>query len=361
MAVITISAVFAQQIVDSAKAVVGRDINYIDRNGSIIASTNPRRIGEFHEVGYQVVRSKEAVEVTTDDTYKGTHKGINYPIFMDEDVIGVIGITGEPEKVSQYGFLLTKICEIFIKEYLLELHSLNERQRTGKLVLSLIYHDRDSLDEFAANGDINLQQQYAAVQLLLQTRGKAGRRNSDEKELTQEMARQGIQLYTYIYPNELVILINDGQYGKIRARLTELEKQYGGRLHIGVGTLEATDDVHLSYHFAKIATRHSRENNRFATLAEDMNLELLLESVEEKVKKQYYRKTLGTLTEKDINLLKVYFRRDMSLKQTAEELFIHKNTLQYQLNQIHNKTGLDPRVFRNAVILYVALRTECYV
>mgnify|MGYP000532608332 FL=1 len=36
---------------------------------------------------------------------------------MDQQVLGVIGITGEPDVVSQYGFLLTKICEVFLKEY----------------------------------------------------------------------------------------------------------------------------------------------------------------------------------------------------------------------------------------------------
>lgn len=35
----------AQQIVDSAKAVIGWNINFIDRHGRIMASTDEKRIG----------------------------------------------------------------------------------------------------------------------------------------------------------------------------------------------------------------------------------------------------------------------------------------------------------------------------
>ena len=39
-------------------------------------------------------------------------------------------------------------------------------------------------------------------------------------------------------------------------------------------------------------------------------------------------------------------------------IYIHKNTLQYKLNNIHTKTGLDPRRFQDAVILYLATRLK---
>ncbi|MFR4713912.1 MAG: helix-turn-helix domain-containing protein [Blautia wexlerae] len=44
----------------------------------------------------------------------------------------------------------------------------------------------------------------------------------------------------------------------------------------------------------------------------------------------------------------------MSLHNTCEKLFLHKNTLQYKLNHIYRKTGLNPRRFKDAVLLYLA-------
>lgn len=45
-----------------------------------------------------------------------------------------------------------------------------------------------------------------------------------------------------------------------------------------------------------------------------------------------------------------------SLKKTCEETFLHKNTVQYRLNQIYKKCGCNPREFRDAVRLYLALK-----
>lgn len=46
----------------------------------------------------------------------------------------------------------------------------------------------------------------------------------------------------------------------------------------------------------------------------------------------------------------------MSLLGTSQKLFLHKNTVQYKLNHIYQKCGLNPRVFKDAVLLYLALQ-----
>ncbi|WP_270391266.1 helix-turn-helix domain-containing protein [Blautia massiliensis (ex Durand et al. 2017)] len=56
--------------------------------------------------------------------------------------------------------------------------------------------------------------------------------------------------------------------------------------------------------------------------------------------------------------MRTYFSLEMSLADTAEKLFLHKNTLQYKLNHIYKKCGLNPRKFRDAVLLYLALELE---
>ncbi len=45
----------AQQNVEAVKDVSGHDINYIDVKGIIFASTDIKRIGDFHEIGQQVI------------------------------------------------------------------------------------------------------------------------------------------------------------------------------------------------------------------------------------------------------------------------------------------------------------------
>lgn len=69
---------------------------------------------------------------------------------------------------------------------------------------------------------------------------------------------------------------------------------------------------------------------------------------------------MTNLSEKEQSLLKIYFSNNMSLKETADQMFLHKNTLQYQLDKIWKNTGYNPREFRDAAILYIALKLIPY-
>jgi aspartyl-tRNA(Asn)/glutamyl-tRNA(Gln) amidotransferase subunit B len=64
------------------------------------------------------------------------------------------------------------------------------------------------------------------------------------------------------------------------------------------------------------------------------------------------------LPEKDAALLRTYFTSDCSLKHTCETLYLHKNTLQYRLDRVARETGYNPRVFNDAIRLYLALKLD---
>ena len=88
----------------------------------------------------------------------------------------------------------------------------------------------------------------------------------------------------------------------------------------------------------------------------DMTLEILLSSISEQQKEAYLKKTIFSLSDEERNLLQAYFEEDMSLLGTSQKLFLHKNTVQYKLNHIYQKCGLNPRAFKDAVLLYLALQ-----
>ena len=87
--------------------------------------------------------------VQEDCPEEGVSQGVNYPIIMGRQVLGVVGITGEPAVVGQYGFLLTKICEVFLKEYRLSQEAFSEEEHRSRQVMALIYHDEDTVQQLA--------------------------------------------------------------------------------------------------------------------------------------------------------------------------------------------------------------------
>jgi carbohydrate diacid regulator len=71
----------------------------------------------------------------------------------------------------------------------------------------------------------------------------------------------------------------------------------------------------------------------------------------------FSRELLDKLGENDgvINTLESFFKNNMGLTQTADELSIHRNTLVYRLDRITETLGLDPRRFDDAVQIKLAI------
>ena len=101
-----ISHTLAQQIVNTIKDVCSYDINFINSSGTIIASTNSARIGAFHEIGRKAAVTGTTIEVAESDNFTGTRQGINMPLYHEDRLLAVIGITGSPESMFRSEHLL---------------------------------------------------------------------------------------------------------------------------------------------------------------------------------------------------------------------------------------------------------------
>ena len=131
----------ATQIVTAIYEVVKRDINFIDPDGRIIGSSDQKRIGDFHQAGAYAAKEKKRMIVDEEHPFEGARPGINYPIFLENQVLGVIGITGDPKELDAYGFLITKITEVFLKEQKLNEELLSKDRALQYLIQSLIHGD----------------------------------------------------------------------------------------------------------------------------------------------------------------------------------------------------------------------------
>lgn len=99
-----ISEAAALSIVREMKEITGHDINIMDGTGTIFASTDPGRVGQRHEGACQILSQKlPRLTVQEDRRPGGIRPGVNLPIQLDGETVGVIGITGNPEEVDSLG------------------------------------------------------------------------------------------------------------------------------------------------------------------------------------------------------------------------------------------------------------------
>ena len=128
---IKIDQSLAMQIVNTVKDVCGQDINFIDQSGIIFASTNPNRIGTFHEIGQKSAATGNTIEVSSDNSFDCSQNGINLPVYHNQSLLAVIGITGEPDNVRKYAHLAERITNLLVREQELNMISRNQkRQKT---------------------------------------------------------------------------------------------------------------------------------------------------------------------------------------------------------------------------------------
>lgn len=347
----------AQKIVETVKDVCGCDINFIDTSGIIFASTNPVRIGEFHEIGKKAAETRQIIEVQSDNNFFGTHKGVNIPFLYNRELVAVIGISGEPEEVRKYAVLAQKITGMILRENELDSRDYGKKNQIN-FVLHSLFENRainyEFLKEFMNLHKLSVDGPFRAIVMKLDAKYNPSNISMLETTLYQTLDQFPNVLYTFNYPNEYWIMLSDTIYQNWHYILQQIADTYMGILNIGVGSSMLLSRIFNSYQEAQIAIR-SGDRRKNLMKYEDLTLDMLLGSLPHNIKERYLARTISGLNKEDIQFLKIYYSTNLSLQQTAEQLFLHKNTVQYKLNRINKITGLNPRVFEEAVVLYLAL------
>ncbi|MGX8698532.1 MAG: CdaR family transcriptional regulator [bacterium] len=355
-----IGRTLAGQIVETLKSICDRDINFIDPDGRIIASTDPERVNSYHEGGHEASRTGEIIVIERDDPVRNLRHGINMPIRFHSRTVAVIGITGPPAEVRRYTELAQRLTLLHLREQELEARNYDRRTQTAQLVRALLAGEAVSSgflgEVLKANGIPMEGGVWRTVVLQLQTRH--GRPLAAlEAEVNALIDRAGRCLSAFFFPDEYIVILPAEVFEAQEAAFAALAEAYPDAIKIGVGSRRHLTRQDLSAEAARLALRSLEPGQNYA-LYERMRLELLLAGVGEGARRAYLARCLAALTEEEKSLLRLYFSQDASLKDTAAALFMHKNTLQYRLRRIQERSGLDPRRFREAAAIYAALVLE---
>ncbi|WP_239614676.1 CdaR family transcriptional regulator [Cohnella mopanensis] len=352
-----ISETLAQAIVEAAKEVIHHDVNFMNPEGLMIASTDKQRVGTFHQAGWQVYGEGQSIEVTSSEAYIGSRLGINYPVIIDGRRIGVIGISGDPEDCRSLGFLLTKITEVLIREQMLSLEAQSLEELCSAVTRMLVFGEMvdSGRDWLYALQKLGLDPKEKAFVIVLEDRGQEQNRSVYTYSM-QDMIRQwNIRLYTYLLPNQYVAILEQSRYSTIVEKIKANDTVRLNKIAVGIGSIAAWRDLALSYRNAHLALQHAISEGKGICEYTSFELGMLLSSIDKGVKQDFATRMLEELTEEEKMFLKTYFQHQLSLKDTASALYVHKNTIQYRLDKIKEKTGLDPRQFIDSVSLYAAL------
>jgi len=65
--------------------------------------------------------------------------------------------------------------------------------------------------------------------------------------------------------------------------------------------------------------------------------------------------------EETLTTINKFFENSLNVSETSRQLYIHRNTLVYRLDKLQKSTGLDLRVFEDAITFKIALMVVEYM
>lgn len=331
----------AQNIVNEMKASIHRDINIMDENGVILASTDPARRGKLHQGALAIIREGlDCLTVRQDEPERGIQRGVNLPVTLRGQLEGVIGITGEPEEVAVFGEIIRHMTEIML-EAAYQQEELELLQRSRSLfVENWLFDAQPDWTELQVRGrllGIDISQPYTVA--VLNTGG--------DEEDTLSLDRVMKRVQTGLAEN------GGGFCAVLRGRaillLSRTERS------------EAPETLRRCYREAVAAAAAAEQPKRGRVVFYDeASLEFLADCIPSAVRRAARARIFARCTPQEAEELAqtvaLYFAEDGDVRRCAEKLFVHRNTFQYRMDTVKRKTGLDLRRPRDAALLYLVLR-----
>ncbi len=79
------------------------------------------------------------------------------------------------------------------------------------------------------------------------------------------------------------------------------------------------------------------------------------------IKEIFDGKSPDDLDEETLITINKFFENNLNVSETSRQLYIHRNTLVYRLDKLQKSTGLDLRVFEDAITFKIALMVVKYM
>lgn len=361
----------SQKIAERLGKILHRNVNIMNEEGCIVASTDVSRIGTLHEAAYHLIKQKvPEIDVYPIDQMTGSREGINLPLQLEGKTIGVIGVTGNPDELRDIGLVITEMAEILFSEtqQTMRQQSLSRQRRyfLEQLLFSTPSVPDKIFEQKGAFLGVPLHRIRALGVLSMATNleitDTAAFYDSLLSTLEDYLGKSILLNHLYL-GNKLILFLGSDLKSYVCERINEALRSVNvSRNTVFCGIADGCESyiqLNRTYTQAEKALEVAFSTNASqCRVYDELVLELLLAPLPQECCAAFCRRILGeTKLNQDelLNFLETYFSCNGSVNAIAQKLFIHKNTVQYKIKKIADETGFDPRKLSDAVLLYLCV------
>ncbi|MEI0495471.1 sugar diacid recognition domain-containing protein [Brachyspira intermedia] len=109
----------AQRLLDKIMKVIDYEINIniMNEYGEIIASGDKGRIGKINLGALEAIKNARSMNNFNfiDNDKESSRPGINMPLVFNNEIIGIVGVTGDPDEIKLISNIIKMTTEMLIE------------------------------------------------------------------------------------------------------------------------------------------------------------------------------------------------------------------------------------------------------
>lgn len=353
-----ISSQLLQKALEDIKNITGKEMAILDLDGRYAARTDESFIADSDRIAAFAVTSAEQGRDRNNSFFK---------IRDDGQDVYVLVVAGTGETDNLVGIMARYQIETIVAAY-------KEKFDKDNFFKSLLMDNLMLLDIFDRSKRLHIEIEQQRIVYIIQLQ----KRNQDEAiDVVRNLFINDKETFcTPLSKNNIVVIRTVSEKdtpetleGVAKNIYNVLKSDVKDEAYISYGTvIRDLKDVSKSYREANMALEVSRIffPNEHINSYSSLGIGRLIYQLPIPLCNMYLKEILGDFSiddfdEETLTTINKFFENSLNVSETSRQLYIHRNTLVYRLDKIQKITGLDLRIFDDAVTFKIALMVSKYM
>ena len=353
-----ISNQILQNTIDGLKNIAHVDLFVLDIDGKEVASTSS-------DVVNVSAAARDFVESPADSQ---EIQGYQFFKIYDEQSLEYILIcTGSGENIYMLGKMIAYQIQTLLVAY-------KERFDKDNFIKNLLLDNLLLVDIYSRAKKLHIRSDVPRVVMLVET---GNIKDNNVLEVVRAAFTGSTRDFVTAVDENNVIVVKDLSDADVNKDINKTAKEIEGVL-----AKEGIDDARVSYgnivNELKEVSRSYKEakmaldvgkiffDDRQVIAYSELGIGRIIYQLPIPLCKMFIKEIFGTKSpddfdEESLTTIYKFFENNLNVSETSRQLYIHRNTLVYRLDKLQKTTGLDLRVFEDAITFKIALMVVKYM
>ncbi len=353
-----ISNQILQNTIEGLKAITRIDICVMDTEGKALATTI-NNAEDYENAVLAFVESPADSQVLQGYQF--------FKVFDEHQLEYVILAKGDSDDVYMVG----KIASFQIQNLLV---AYKERYDKDNFIKNLLLDNLLLVDIYNRAKKLHIETDVRRVVFIIETKNE---KDVNALETVRSLFSGKTKDFITAVDEKNIILVKELKQSEsyedmqktAKVILDMLNTEAMTKVHVAFGTIvNEIKDVSRSYKEAKMALDVGKifYSDRNIVAYNNLGIGRLIYQLPMPLCKLFIKeifegKSPDDFDEETLTTINKFFENSLNVSETSRQLYIHRNTLVYRLDKLQKSTGLDLRVFEDAITFKIALMVVKYM